>query len=284
MNGNMLRRAVVFHAVGLSGGITAAGERIGKSPPAVHADLRRFEREVGVALTERVGRSIQLTPKGRLMFDAIGRALSDIDHACAVVGDPAQPLPPLRLGAVTGFGRYRLAPALWPHLSATQPLLMRTDSHDALLAALGRGEIDLALTYRPVVAATFEAIAVAAEDLVLVGAGADDVLAQVQSGKLRFVTYEEYDYVFGRWFAAILGGQPPLIRRHDHFEELEEALASVVAGRGATIAPADACAAFGLGIDGPACRNSIYLVGTARALATPDAQMIRTCLEQIHAR
>lgn len=281
MNGNMLRRAMVFHAVGLSGGITAAGERIGKSPPAIHADLRRFEREVGVALTERVGRSIQLTPKGRQMFDTIGRALSDIDRACAAASDPAQPLPPLRLGAVTGFGRYRLAPALWPHLPATQPLLMRTDSHDALLAALGCGKIDLALTYRPVVAATFEALAVATENLVLVGATTADVLAQVGSGDLRFVTYEEYDYVFGRWFAEVLGSQPPLIRRHDHFEDLEEALASVAAGRGATIAPADACAAFGLPIDGLSCCNAIYLVGTARALETSDAQLIRTCLGHI---
>ena len=70
MNGNMLRRAVVFHAVGLSGGITAAGERIGKSPPAVHADLRRFEREVGVALTERVGRSNISRPFGVNWIDS----------------------------------------------------------------------------------------------------------------------------------------------------------------------------------------------------------------------
>lgn len=278
MNGNMLRRAMVFHAVGVAGGISAAGERLGKSPPAVHADLRRFEREVGAALTERVGRSIRLTHKGRTMFDAIGRALGDIDRACASASDPAEVPPPLRLGAVTGFGRYRLVPALLPRLASTQSLLLRTDRHDALIGALTQGEIDLAVTYRPVVAATFEARIVASEELVLVGADGADPVAAVQDGSFRFVTYDEYEYVFARWFAEALGGQPPNLPRHDHFDELEEALASVAAGRGATIAPADACAAFGLAPCGPPCSNAIYLVGTVRALATEEAELVRQSL------
>jgi DNA-binding transcriptional LysR family regulator len=146
MDSSMLRRAAVFHAVGLAGGITAAGERIGKSPPAVHADLRRFEREVGVALTERAGRSLRLTAKGRQMLEAVGHALAEIDRVRSAIHGDGTELSPLRLGSVTGFGRYRLMPALLPRLPAAQRLILRTDGHDALLAALGRGEIDLALT------------------------------------------------------------------------------------------------------------------------------------------
>jgi DNA-binding transcriptional LysR family regulator len=277
MDSSTLRRAAVFHAVGLAGGITAAGQRIGKSPPAVHADLRRFEREVGIRLTERVGRSLRLTPKGREIFDVVGRALSDIDRACADIGSDAPVVSPLRLGAVTGFGRYRLVPALLPRLPLEQRLVLRTDSQDVLLDALGRGEIDLALTYRPVVAAPFESLAVADEELVLVGAAGT---AAAAAGRLPFVTYDEYEYVFGRWFAEIVGSQPPFLRRHDHFEELEEALASVAAGRGATIAPADACRAFGLETAAPACRNGIFLCGSRAALRTPEARLIAACLEQ----
>lgn len=280
MDSSTLRRAAVFHAVGLAGGITAAGQRIGKSPPAVHADLRRFEREVGIRLTERVGRSLRLTPKGREIFEVVGRALSDIDRVCAAIGFDVPAVSPLRLGAVTGFGRYRLVPALLPRLPLEQRLLLRTDSQDALLDALGRGEIDLALTYRPVVAAPFESLAVAEEELVLVGATGAGGIADAGAGRLPFVTYDEYEYVFGRWFAEIVGSQPPFLRRHDHFEELEEALASVAAGRGATIAPADACRAFGLETIAPACRNGIFLCGSRGALRTPEARLIAACLEQ----
>lgn len=277
MDSSTLRRAAVFHAVGLAGGITAAGQRIGKSPPAVHADLRRFEREVGIRLTERVGRSLRLTSKGREIFEVVGRALSDIDGVCAAIGADAPAVSPLRLGAVTGFGRYRLVPALLPRLPLEQRLILRTDRQDALLDALGRGEIDLALTYRPVVAAPFESLAVADEELVLVGAAGT---ADAAAGRLPFVTYDEYEYVFGRWFAEIVGSQPPFLRRHDHFEELEEALASVAAGRGATIAPADACRAFGLETTAPVCRNGIFLCGSRGALRTPEARLIAACLEQ----
>lgn len=157
-------------------------------------------------------------------------------------------------------------------------MLLRTDRHDALIATLAKGEIDLAVTYRPVVAATFEASIVASEELVLVGADGADPLAAVRNGVLRFVTYDEYDYVFARWFAEALGGQPPRLPRHDHFDELEEALASVAAGRGATIAPADACRAFGLSFCGPPCSNAIYLVGTVHALATEEAELVRQSL------
>lgn len=279
MDSSTLRRAAVFHAVGLAGGITAAGERLGKSPPAVHADLRRFERDLGLALTERVGRGLRLTAQGREIFEAVGRTLADLDRACALARDAAPDRLPMRLGAVTGFGRYRLMPRLLPRLPADVQLILRTDTHDALIAALAANSIDLALTYRPVIAAPYRTIQVASEEIGLVGA-LDSELDYAAQGRLRFITYDEYDYVFGRWFADAAGGQPPLLNRHDHFTELEEALASVALGRGATIAPLDACAAFGLEPAGPVCRNDIYLCGTGTALDSPHAHLIIACLSE----
>lgn len=277
MDSSTLRRAAVFHAVGLAGGITAAGERLGKSAPAVHADLRRFERDLGLALTERVGRGLRLTAQGREIFDAVGRTLADLDRACALARDAAPDRRPIRLGTVTGFGRYRLMPRLLPRLPADVQLIVRTDTHDALIAALANNSIDLALTYRPVIAAPYRTIKVASEEIGLVGA-LDSELDHALQGRLRFITYDEYDYVFGRWFADAAGGQPSLLHRHDHFTELEEALASVALGRGATIAPLDACAAFGLEPTGPVCRNDIHLCGTGTALDSPHAHLITACL------
>jgi len=274
-----LRRAAVFHAVAAAGGIAAAARIIGKSPPAVHADLRRFERDVGVPLIERAGRGLRLTPKGRLMFETVGAALDAIERTRSAVAGPDPLAEPLRLGAVTGFGRYRLAPRLLPSWPQARSLRLRTGRHDDLLALLLAGEIDFAVTYRPVVAAPIDSIEVAKEDLVLVAAAPDAGIADAAlAGKLPFVTYDEYEYVFARWFAEAQGRQPTTLRRHDHFDELEEALASVAAGRGVTIAPADAAAAFGLAPAGTSCRNTIFLCATAARLRSADAAWIAACL------
>jgi DNA-binding transcriptional LysR family regulator len=280
MIGTDFRRAAVFHAVAATGGITAAARILGKSPPAVHADLRRFERDVGVLLVERVGRSLRLTPKGRALFETIGAALDAIDQTRSNIAAEDPSAQPLRLGAVTGFGRYRLVPRLLPALPSARSLRLKTGSHDDLLALLLADQIDFAITYRPVVAAPIESLVVAQEELVLVARNADDhLVAAAQAGVLPFVTYDEYEYVFARWFAETQGRQPARLRRHDHFDELEEALASVAAGRGATIAPADAASAFGLSPVGPACRNAIYLCSTRERLRSTDAALLSSCLK-----
>lgn len=273
-----LRRAAVFHAVARAGGIAAAARAIGKSAPAVHSDLRRFERDVGVKLMERAGRALRLTPQGRALYETIGRALDEIGRVREHLRSAAPSLLPLRIGAVTGFGRYRLAPRLLAALDPARPLTLVTGSHDELLEALALGRIDYAVTYRAVTSAPIDSIAVAEEALALVGETGDATTFEAIA-RLRFVTYEEHDYVFGRWFAEQFGRQPDMLLRHDHCTELEEALASVRAGRGVTIAPLDACRAFGLAPSGGQCTNTLYLCGVGSALAADEAGMIRACLD-----
>jgi len=273
-----LRRAAIFHAVARAGGIAAAARAIGKSAPAVHADLRRFERDIGVSLMERSGRALRLTPQGRVLFDTIGRALDEIDRVRVYLNRDDGFVTPLRIGTVTGFGRYRLAPRLFERIPGDRPVQIRTGSHDDLLAALLAGEIDLAISYRSVTAVPVQSIDLASEDVVLVGATGD--LSSLEAvERLRFVTYDEYDYVFGHWFDQVFGRQPASLIRHDHCTELEEALISVRAGRGATIAPLDACLAAGLE---PAkagkAANKLYLCGIGGALASPEAAMLRKLL------
>lgn len=277
-----LRRASVFHAVAKAGGIAAAARAIGKSAPAAHADLRRFERDMGVTLMERTGRALRLTPQGRALFDTIGRALGEIARVREHLQSPETSRLPLRIGAVTGFGRYRLAPQLLPVLDRDRPLTLVTGAHDELIEALALGRIDFAITYRPVTLVPIESVAIAEERLVLVGAPPDaGMIEQIeQIERLRFVTYDEYDYVFGRWFAEVFDRQPATLIRHDHCTELEEALASVRAGRGTTIAPLDACRAFGLAPVGKPCANTLYLCGIGSALESPEAALLRASLAQ----
>jgi DNA-binding transcriptional LysR family regulator len=270
-----LRYAAGFHAVAVAGGINAAARASGKSPSAVHAELRRFERIVGVPLTERTGRGLQLTPEGRRLFETVDRALAEIDRVSTGLRQPEGTLP-LRIGTVTGFGRYRLAPRLFTTMPPGRPLDFRCGSHDEVLSALAHGEIDLAVTYRPVTSFPIETMVVAQEEIALVGAVESPSIEELE--RHPCITYLESDYVFAHWFAAIHGRQPASLMQHDRFDELEEALASVARGRGFTIAPVDACTAFGLEPVGPLASNAMFLCGTAGRLNSPDAAAVLAAL------
>jgi DNA-binding transcriptional LysR family regulator len=82
-----------------------------------------------------------------------------------------------------------------------------------------------------------------------------------------YVTYDESDYVFATWFTQVLGEKPARLRSVAHFEELEEVLDWVAAGRGLSIVPY-ACAReaeargdiVAVGRESKPCLNTIYAV------------------------
>jgi DNA-binding transcriptional LysR family regulator len=272
-----LRRAATFHAVARSGGIAAAARLEGRSPPAIHAELRRFERDAGVALTERVGRRLRLTPEGRVLFAAVDRALAEVERASRSVRAGGAAEVPLRIGCVTAFCRYRFAPALFGAASRDRSIQLRTDSHDNLLEALLGGEIDFAITYRPMIAAPIESRVVSEERLWLVGAVEGEPTPETLASE-PCVAYEEYEYVFARWFQEAFGRQAAALRPIDHTSELEEALLAVAAGRGFTIAPAEAARAFGLSSTGPEVVNELTLCAVGGRLRSADAVWLNELL------
>jgi DNA-binding transcriptional LysR family regulator len=267
------RRAMAFHAVARAGGINAAARIEGRSPPSIHADLRRFERDAGVVLAERVGRRLRLTPEGRVMYEAIDRAVAEVAHAADQVRSEAPAAVPLRIGCVTGFGRYRLAPRLFSGTDRGRRIVFRTGSHDQIVSWLISGVIDLGITYRGVMATPIESVALAEEELWIVGT-VGHPLTGANLSQMPCVAYEEYEYVFACWFDQVLAAQPPGLMVRDHCNELEEALLSVRAGRGFTIAPEDAARGFNLAPCGPVARNTLVLCGLGNRLMSDDARWL----------
>jgi len=143
-----LRRAAVFHAVAAAGGIAAASARLGKSPPAIHHDLKRFEAEIGRPLFERVGRNLRLTAAGQALFETVGRALDEVERTRERLSREDPALRPLRLATVSAFGRYRLAPRLYARLPRERPVELVFGTHEAVLEAVASGAVDLGVTYR----------------------------------------------------------------------------------------------------------------------------------------
>lgn len=241
MKRDLLRQLATFHAVGAEGGIVAAAKRIGKSPPAVHHDIQKLESRLGEKLFVKRGRGLRLTSTSALLHREIGRVLDLLQRNVDQFVSSSEGRRTLRIASVSGFARYRLAPAIF-RASADLRIELMTGSHDDVVAALLAGEVDVAISYRPVVSVPIECTALTDERLVLIAAAGTPSLDPDISavGKLRFVTYDEYEYVFAAWFDATFGKQPAQLPRSDHTTELEEAIESVAHERGVTIVPADA--------------------------------------------
>ena len=71
---------VSLRAVSAHGSVVAAAEALGYTPSAVSQQVKRLERQVGVALLERVGRGVVLTGPGRRLTDDGARVLAEVER------------------------------------------------------------------------------------------------------------------------------------------------------------------------------------------------------------
>src|ERR1700752_4916873 len=101
-----VRRLRVLHAVSAYGSVTAAAAALGYSAPAVSQQLATLEREVGMRLTERAGRGIELTPAAAIL----------VGHTAALLArlDAAESDPPALRDRVRGRARWAASPSPGP--------------------------------------------------------------------------------------------------------------------------------------------------------------------------
>jgi len=86
-----LRQLVYFEAVARHGGFSRAAEQLRIAQPAVSAQIRRLETELGTALLQRTTRRVALTHAGELflartraVLDELDAARADLDELAAV--------------------------------------------------------------------------------------------------------------------------------------------------------------------------------------------------------
>jgi len=287
----------VFYAVCAEGGFTAAADRLGCTQPAVSYQVRALERALKAKLIERGGRRVLLTPAGERLRafcqDFFGE-LARVRSECA----SGHRLEPLRIGSASGFGRYVLMPALRSLIDARSEknleLRVWFDSADVILHRLERGEYEAAFVYSRGVSNRLRYRAVYDEELVLIAApkkrGAKGpALDRLEAFEdAPFVTYQEGDYVFGRWFESSFGDQPSTVRSVAHFSELEEVIDFVRRGAGMSIVPRDSAeAARARGeVDvlyagrATPCINQVYMVVRSGSVVRREVQELATTLKQ----
>jgi DNA-binding transcriptional LysR family regulator len=146
-----LVRLKALAAVSVHGSVTAAARELGYGQPSVSHHLSRLEAEVGVQLTQRVGRGIRLTPAGELLAqraaEILGRVESAEDEVASIAG--------LRSGRVRVAGFQSVLSTVVAQaagtLYASSPgiELSLADLHPELaVQGLREGTIDVAVIFR----------------------------------------------------------------------------------------------------------------------------------------
>jgi LysR family transcriptional regulator, transcriptional activator of nhaA len=123
------------------------------SQPAISAQIRKLERALGHQLFDRSGRSMTLTPEGRVAFDyadeifGLGRELTS-----TLKGRPQGRPVRFQVGITDSIPKLVAYHMLEPAFSLPDPVrfVVREASPDQLLAQLATHELDLVLSDTPV--------------------------------------------------------------------------------------------------------------------------------------
>lgn len=145
-----IRRLRVLHAVSVHGSVTGAAAALGYSAPAVSQQLSALEREVGMRLTERAGRGIELTPAAAILVahtDALLARLDAAESDLAALRD--QVAGRVALAAFPSAGA-TIVPAAWAALARAAPnvqLDLTEMEPEESLPAMLHGETDVAVAH-----------------------------------------------------------------------------------------------------------------------------------------
>ncbi|MFT3778414.1 MAG: LysR substrate-binding domain-containing protein [Ottowia sp.] len=160
----------VFQAVATAGGITRAATVLHRVPSNVTTRIKNLEDDLGVALFNREGRRLQLSPQGKVLLEFSNRLLSLAEQARNAMHEQA-PRGVLHLGSMESTAAIRL-PSLLGQIHERYPELsveLRTGTPRALTIRVLSGELDAALVAEPVSDPQLASLVVCTEPLVIIG-------------------------------------------------------------------------------------------------------------------
>jgi LysR family transcriptional regulator, low CO2-responsive transcriptional regulator len=141
-----------FLAVVHTGSVTAAAEELVVSQPSVSAAVSALTRELGVELTERVGRSVRPSPAGKVFASYAADIIGLLDQGARAAREAADSATSeLRIGAVTTAGEH-IAPQLMQTFAARHPevtLSVDVGNRERVFERLRTHRSDVAIGGRP---------------------------------------------------------------------------------------------------------------------------------------
>jgi DNA-binding transcriptional LysR family regulator len=233
------RKLHLLRELAQRGTIAAVAEALSFTPSAISQQLSALEREAGVPLLERTGRTVTLTPAGHLLVEHAQDVLEQLERASAALAAVRSgPSGPLRVGAFPTAARVLLPPAL-AELSRAhpglRPMVSEIDPAD-VSAALRAGELDVALVHEydfvpPVTDASLETEPLFGEQMYLtdratIADARDDAWIVGKPGTLC--------HAMAIRACQAAGFEPRVRHRIDDFDTV---LAFVAAGQGVALVP-----------------------------------------------
>jgi LysR family hydrogen peroxide-inducible transcriptional activator len=142
-----------FVAVAETGSFSRGAERCGITQPSLSQQILKLEAELDQRLFDRLGRSVQMTPSGRILFPRAQKILAEVNEASnAVQQDVMSGRGSLTVGAIPTVAPF-LLPKYLNNLRTQYPeaeLHICEDTTDVLIQKLVRAEIDCAIMSPPV--------------------------------------------------------------------------------------------------------------------------------------
>jgi LysR family transcriptional activator of nhaA len=140
-----------FWAIANEGSLTRAAQRLNVSPSSLSVQLKTLEEQLGQALFERHGRSLQLTEAGRIALGYANAVFKSGDELLSTLeGLGSSMRKTLRVGAVATLSRNFQMELLRPLLGRRDvELIVRSGAFVDLLARLEDHSLDLVLANQP---------------------------------------------------------------------------------------------------------------------------------------
>ena len=140
--------------VAQTGSVGGAARRLNKTASAVSQQLRRVEAHFGVALFEKVGRGVRLSPAGEAALASLTRLFDEASSLQGLLAELAsERVTTLRVAASDYLGEALLLPVLRRLFAEALPLRFEITTTNSIEAArlVADGLVDVALvsTHRP---------------------------------------------------------------------------------------------------------------------------------------
>ena len=144
-----LSQLLTFTKVIDAGSLEAAAQALHRSQPAISMRIQQLEATLDTTLFEKVGRRLQPTPIGRMLFENLKPLEAHLRDVITLLDHETQTLRGVyRVGTLPTLGVYKVATTLVTLKRAYPDLALELDYglNDALLADLHGGRLDLCVT------------------------------------------------------------------------------------------------------------------------------------------